>query len=369
MKKIILLFVSFGLCILTCNAQKKVYTLPLDSNQTVKGQTFRYMLPTTAFQVTVIVTKVREIKGYYADYAQSLLGLSNVISENRTFYRIKDLSIKAMDVPDANHAYLVELSSVQLKNHYLSELSKNKSVIPNLSQEMQSYTSKSTPIPDFFKNYADLSYTEMEDSFVETKIIDGVVTQVPANRTKIVSKSSSQKAQEAADLISKSRKDQYNLIAGEQEIAYSGDAIKAMLKELKQWEQNYLNLFTGLMLEDEIVYTFYVIPEQQEVVPLFSFDQTHGLTTNNLSTGQDNAYMLHLNPLYTKDMLQTGSPNPVKTNSGYRYRHAMPVSVSLYYQDKETHSFGLFNMSQFGQIQMLPAGQDNLDINSIGFNY
>jgi len=369
MKKILLIIACFGLLFLNCQAQKNVYSLPLDSGKAIKGQTFRYMLPTTAFQVTVTVTKVREIKGYYADYAQSLLGLSNVISENRTFYKVKDIALKPVEVPDANHAYAVELSSAQIKNHYLAQLSKDKSLTPTLSQDVQVYTTKSTPIPDFFKNYSDLSYTEMEDSFVETKIIDGVVTQVPANRTKIVSKSNSQKAQEAADLISKSRKDQYALISGDQETAYSGEAVETMLKELKQWEQNYLNLFTGLVLEDEITYTFYVIPDQQEVLPLFSFDQTHGLTVNDLSTGQDNAYMLHLNPLFANGTLQTSPKTTAKCNNGYRYRQGLPVNIALYYQDKETHNFGMFNMYQFGEIQTLPIGQDELDIKSIGFNY
>lgn len=370
MRKIFLLIVSCGLLFLNCNAQKNVYLLPMNDNKAIKGPCFQYMLPTTALQVTVTVTKVREIKGYYSEYAQSLLGLSNVISENRTFYKVKDIALKPVEVPDTNYAYAVELSSSQIKNHYLAQLSKDRSMTPTLAQDMQVYNTQSTPIPDFFKNYSDLSYTEMEDSFVETKIIDGVVTQVPANRTKIVSKSSSQKAQEAADLISKSRKDQYALISGDQETAYSGEAVETMLKELKQWEQNYLNLFTGIVLEDEMVYTFYVIPEKQEVLPLFSFNQTHGLTVNDFSTAQDNAYLLHFNPLYTNGSLQAYSKVPAKnSHDGYRYRQGVPVNISLYYQDKEVHNFGLFNMSQFGAIQTLPIGQDELDIRSIGFNY
>ena len=66
---------------------------------------------------------------------------------------------------------------------------------------------------------------------MDTKIIDGVVTQVPASHTKTVSKSFESKAREAADAIMKSRKDQYNLVAGEQETPYSREALQTMLAD------------------------------------------------------------------------------------------------------------------------------------------
>lgn len=366
MKKIFLFLLTTAF-LLHGQAQKAVYQLPLDSGKTISGNTLCYMLPTTALKMTVTVTKVREIKGYYADYAETLLGLKNTISENKTFYRIKNVNIQPTTIPDTKNAYLALLSGAQMKNNELVLAAKRANFIPDLAQ-VNVYTTQSTPIPNFFKNYSDPSYTEMEDSFVETKIIDGVVTQVPANRTKLVSRSTNQKAQEAADAISKSRKDQYNLVAGEQEVAYSSEALNIMLSELKQWEDNYLSLFKGIILEDELEYTFYVVPENTEDLAVFTFDQEKGLSTDALSnTGK--VYTLSFQPIFPTAPVEEAIATGMKAskNNGFRFRTAMPVQITLHHQQNQVHDFGIIDMFQCGRIQTLPANLNGIDFSNIGF--
>ena len=361
-------FGTLTLCalFLLTSAQQNVYQLPLNGT-TVKGQSFCYMLPATGFQVTLSVTKVREIKGYYADQAESLLGLTNVIQENRTYYKVNEVALKPVQMPDTSQAYLVQLSKAQTKAGFLEKMISCKKRHPATTGKVQSYTTAATPIPDFFKNYAELSYSEQEDAYMETKVIDGVVTQVPANKTKKVSKSSSQKAQEAADAISKSRKDQYSLVAGEQETPYSEEALYRMLQELKQWEENYLSLFTGLTLEDEISYTFYVTPDQSLSCPLFAFDPNTGVSFDNL-TG-NNVYRLVLGPKADFEPIanEIGAVQANSKNNGYRIRSTIPIKVAMTFQGKRIHDFGFFDMSQYGHIQILPAHLDDFDIHKYGF--
>ena len=365
MKKILWTLLLCAVCLIV-NAQQNVYPLPLNGTN-VKGQSFCYMLPTTGFQVTLSVTKVREIKGYYADQAESLLGLTNVIQENRTYYKVNEVAIKPVQMPDTTQAYLVQLSKAQTKAGFLEKMISCKKHYPASSNKTQWYTTATTPIPDFFKNYAELSYSEQEDAYMETKIIDGVVTQVPANKTKKVSKSNSQKAQEAADAISKSRKDQYSLVAGEQETPYTEEALYRMLQELKKWEENYLSLFTGLTLEDEITYTFYVTPDNSMSCPLFAFDPNTGVSFDKL-TG-NNVYRLSLNPTISMESIQQDLKDQQANskNSGYRTRVAVPMHVTMTLQGKQIHDFGSFDMSQYGLIQVLPAHLDDFDIHKYGF--
>ena len=371
MKRFFLFTTFIALLLTNGQAQKNVTALPLDSGVTVKGETFCYMLSTTAFKVTVDVTKTSEIKGYYADQAQALLGLNNVISENKTSYHVSNVNIEPVQVPDEKHAYLVQLSQKQRKANRLTGFSKKKSFASSFSKNVQQYTTYSEQVPNFFKNYSNPSFMEKEDSFVETKIIDGVVTQVPANRTTVVSKSSSQKAQEAADAISKSHKDQYALIAGEQETPYTAETMDAMLQELKQWEENYLSLFIGIVLEDHLEYTFFVIPAAgASSLPIFACSPTEGFTTQNIANNS-NTYSLSFQPVYQTAELEQAikdsqSDKPAKKN-GYRFRKAMPVKVALQKQHKNIHEFGIFNMDQFGRIQTLPVRQDKTDIQHFGF--
>lgn len=343
-------------------AQKNVLPLPLDSGVAVKGNTFRYALPTTAFKITVKTIKVRELKGYYAEHAQSLLGLTHIISENRTRYRLQQVQVQAIEVPDYKHAYLVELSSEQDKGKLLCSLFNDR--LPALpSDGIVNYTAATDTVPDFFSNYADPSFTQTEAAFVETKIIDGVVTQIPANKTKTVQKTDRQKAQEAADVINKSRQDQYHLASGEQETAYSAEAVKAMIAELKKTEENYLSLFKGLTLEDSQEYTFYVLPGTETAVPLFSFSEDNGISfADNGKT-----YRLSLSPVFDLSVFNTENGGKKAKTSGYRYRSPMPTHIALTCNQDQVHDYGIINVCQFGDIQTLPAGLDNLSIQKIGF--
>ena len=363
-------FLNFGLILvlsLTMNgisAQKQVYPLPLDSEVKLSDNHFYYYMPTTAIKLDVTVTKVREIKGYYADYAEKMLGLTNVISDNRTFYKLKNVTIETTDVPDLDKAFAVEPSKAQLQNNsyakaLLQSQQRNDVVYDKI------YSVQTTPLPDFFKNYANVSYTETEDSFVETKIINGVVTQVPANRTRLVNKTADQKVQEATDRITQIRKDRNSLIAGEQEVPYSAEALKLMIEQLNQSENDYLDLFRGISLEDEIHYIFYVIPsKEQPNLPLFTINQNTGLSfdTDNAET----VYSLYFTGFNT---MANANKQPVaKAPQGFRIRQPQAVQIDLTNHGETIHHFGIYQLLQWGDVQTLPA---NLDpkLEEIGFVY
>ena len=343
-------------------AQKQVYPLPLDSEVKLSANYFYYQMPTTAIKVEVTVTKVREIKGYYADHAEKLLGLTNIISDNRTFYKLKDVHIETTQVPDPKLVFAVEPSSQQVKEQvYAKALIKSQNTQNEVFEG--TYSTVVTAIPDFFQNYANVSYTETEDNFVETKIINGVVTQVPANRTRLVNKTADQKVQEAADRITQIRKDRNSLIAGEQEVPYSKEALELMIEQLNQSENDYLDLFRGIALEDEQHYTFYVIPEKDDsTLPLFSLDMNTGLT---LTTSAEEAnYSLRISDLTKTQGVQRQEPK--SENKGFRVRHPQAVYIDLLHNGETVHHFGIYQLLQKGEIEALPANLDP-ELEEVGF--
>lgn len=361
-----------GCSALSVRAQQEVCPLPLDSGRTVKGHTFGYMLPATAFKVDVTVRKVRELRGHYADYAQTLLGLQNVIAENRTFYEVAGVRVAPVRVPDPECAYLVRLSESRALAALAADLAGENSHTPRLPDDVREYAPRETQAPEFFRNFSDVSYAEKQASFVETRIIDGVVTQVPANRSKTVQLTASQKAREAADYISKSRQSRFALMNGEHETPYTEGALKLMIDELTRWEQNYLSLFAGLTLEDEIYYTFYVTPSAgQTELPLFACDPAKGLTRELGKADPETTYALGLNPLCEENRLREMTEPHVKkakdTPKGYRIRKAVPVQVTLLLNGRPLSDLGTFNMSQYGRIRTLPAHLDKFDIREAGF--
>ena len=106
-------------------SQKNVMRLPLDSNYIPSNQYFMYFLPQTAFKVIVTVEKNEQIKGYYADYADKMLGISNVFTENKTNYIISKVDIQSYIIPDSNLQFLVEMSHTQIKSGFYLQMLNN----------------------------------------------------------------------------------------------------------------------------------------------------------------------------------------------------------------------------------------------------
>ena len=349
MRKIVLSSVIIVLLTGILSAQIQVYPAEVVPEKGVKYVgSVRYALPTTTFKVTVSVSKVQEVRGYFADYAESLLGLTNIIQQNRTRYTLNSVDIEPIKAPDESKIYNAYTSNSNIAKLWQEERMASNNVLT--PAPLATYTTHTATLPDFFKNYADISYTQQSESFVDTKIIDGVVTQVPASHTKTVSKSFESKAREAADAIVKSRKDQYNLVAGEQETPYSGEAIQTMLAELKTWENNYMSLFTGISIADTSSYVFYVTPEDLSPVTAFYFDPAKGFSQDKGTEAE--AYKLVFSRVYRKSITEIVEVN--YPQYGYITRDTKPVQVSLTHNSSKVHDFGIINMHQAGSLQFPP---------------
>ncbi|MDL2308582.1 DUF4831 family protein [Bacteroidales bacterium OttesenSCG-928-B11] len=374
MKKILPLLILIFSIVATATAQQKVVPVafPVEYSAATSSDVFYYMLPQTAFLVTVKIQKTKEFQGYYADYAEKLLGLNNIITQNKITYKLKGVTIDPVNIPDTSQFYSVELSATQKKKGLLDQLyAGNSTADHNVFNPTYEITTAS--IPDFFRNYADLAYSEMDDSFVETKIINGVVTQVPVNQTKLVSKSAGQKAQEAADFIIKVRKDRYDLLTGINEVAYSGDAIQYMIEQLNQAEQNYIQLFTGFTVTNEETYTFLFIPDGSEASFLFSIDPETGLKRNAPGKNGQN-YYLETKPLIDNlkhSYFETAkyTVTKLKPHDGYRIRKALPAMVTLKKDNQPVNIFGTYYIYQLGRIDILPLKSDNFNILEYGILY
>lgn len=372
MKRCFFIIIAFFLSGMTAFAQKKVVPIVPDSNAVHIKNSFTYALPKTAFLVNVTVEKISEYKGCYADYAASLMGLSDFVKVSQVRYEVKDIKVQDFLVPDENNQFLVQLSANQLKNDFLTEIFNDK-----YSLKDQYYTpfmdSLGEELPDFFRYYTNVRYEEVEESYLDTRIVDGVVTQVLVNQTKTIERTSSQQAQEVAEQILKIRDDRYDLLTGKQEVPYSKDALEFMVNSLNELEHNYLSLFSGLKIKQLVHYNIVVVPSDENdlMVPIFAFSENRGVAEPNQDKG---IYYLQISPQLQLNSwneyccVATGN-SKTKPNKGYRVRQALPANLSLLKDDEEIAKIGVYQIYQLGKIQILPLHYDNLDIHHWGFIY
>jgi len=365
MKKLPLIFLSLFV-FQQIFAQNAVYKLPVPGEITFKNPTFFYTLPKTAFKVDVVVTKTSNIKGLYADYAEKMLGITNYCKENTTSYALKSINLTPFAVPDRSLQFVAELSSKQVKNNFLQTIYGNNatSVFHTFSAIEQS---NADLLPDFFKNYADVILQQTQETYTETKIINGVVTQVPVNQIKTTTKTLSQQAQEAADYIEKIRNDRYAILSFAQEVTLSKDAFEYLVNQLNELEKKYLELFTGIIISEDILETFVIYPDPESaLVPVCSISSSKGFSAS-MSGATANNYYIRCVP-QTHTTLQEDFAGKAKKNLGFQVRKAVPTFVFLVNGDSEKLQ-GVFPIYQYGILETLPANLDSFEIHKWGYIY
>ena len=344
----------------------------VDKKKGKLNEHFYYALPQNYFTVTVKISKCSMFEGPLSDYAGKLTGLSAVIKEDAVHYSITEISLQIHSQVDLQQVYYVEypLKNTSFRQKY-KDLLIPKETILNQTEQNQQSVSETIPLKqqNRFSIYAADAMVEKYDTVYVSQVIDTLVVQVPKITKRLVAKPTQQQAQEAIGAIEKIREAYWLLISGDFETDFSN--LERMLDELKQKENEYLALFGGVTENEEWVYTFTVIPSKQENklnIPLFYFSEKQGITKIRENQHQME-YILKLNPAdihnavskanksFMSNLRETdrAKANNEQKQTGLYYRNPHYYSVSLYNGANMVKNFGIYPLSQFGEVQMLPS--------------
>jgi len=322
-----------------------------------------YSLPQTAIQVDITINKTTNFAGPYADYAAKYLDLENVISTDQNKYEITEASMSTYAVPDPAQYYFIEFGDkAKDEKALLLSLSESGLIMGVSSKTAKSavkkmLTDKIESDFDMFSYFAESNLHETTDTIIRKVVVDTVTVEKMYFDKRWVEKSDEQKAVEAANMISKIRESRYNLLIGYQEVAYDAGSISYMDKELKQMEQEYLSLFTGITISKVLHYTFSVIPNpasESSLIPVFVFSDRTGIKDVNASGGEK--IYLRVSPSSTTDQIQNtiaSLTDPAKSENGFYYRIPEVVTLSLELSN-DIKIDEQFYLSQYGQVSVLP---------------
>ena len=369
-RKFVFLFGSLMLIISFISCSKyQVYHL----NQIVEKKHdngILYNIPQTAFVVEVDVEKSLKIKGPYAEFAEKLLGLKNVIAFNQTSFEIKNIRIQTMLIPDTSQYYLIKsksgvknhrrhLSNTLMMGENLNLISLNKPIeLEQKSNDAFQIVTTSQTYPNLFKLYADPSQIEKIDTVYETFKLDTIIMSKPVIKRTLVTKTPQQRAEEAADYILKFRLKRFELLSAYQEVAYSKDAFEFLTTELEKTENQYLELFTGITMKEVNKYQFLVVPgveNKNGSVKMFGFSYSRGIT--DTSDVQSEIYSMNFESLASSSVLDTLLSRNVNKSLGnglfYRIPEKNRVSVSV--SGDVIPQYYYLPILQFGNIHTLPS--------------
>lgn len=241
-----------------------------------------YSLPKTTVHLTVTAQKETFLAGPYAQYAKKYLGNAARTEDNET-YSIKTLDITPYIEADTDNCYTVNLTAKEAaSSSFLKFCSQGLISMPD------SYTGKSENwrFPSIAGegafNGKDLSgnLTSATTTLYKTERTEDGFRKVAVQQSEVVEKSLEKKAAEAAQTIFNLRKSRVQIITGDTDATYSGEAMKAALDEITKLEDNYLTLFYGITEISLQTMNFDVTPTEgnaKQMYVAFRISDTKGL--------------------------------------------------------------------------------------------
>lgn len=220
-----------------------------------------YCLPSTTLSFDVEAVCEIYHSGPYAAYAAKYLGI-DVRRNDSVTYSISDVKLIPYMEADQSARYLLDTQNAALNASFLRMTSQGLVAVGDAVFGHES--AWRFPVDTLRK-------------------LDGV-PQMPR-----ASQSSEKKAAEAAATIIRLREKRLQIVTGDTDATYSGEAMGAAVAELSRMEQEYLKLFTGYSEYRTQNLHFEVIPKKDrssQMYVAFRLSETEGLLSADSASGK-----------------------------------------------------------------------------------
>ena len=246
-----------------------------------------YSLPSTTVSLQVTAVQENFYAGPYAKYAEKYLGIKARTADNSTF-RITEIKMTPYVEADQNARYTLMTLNGKVDASFLKLSS------AGLVSMSDAVTGKETswrfPV-DTEGDFSDMGVTSNLTS--EAVVLykndkkEASFNRVSVQQSVIVAKTAEKKAAETAEMIVNLRKQRLQIVTGDTDATYSGEAMGAAIDELTRLENEYMTLFLGYTDIQSQKMNFDVIPqagrENQKYIAFRLSDSAGLLPADNLS--------------------------------------------------------------------------------------
>jgi hypothetical protein len=324
-----------------------------------------YALPRTVLAIDLQITRTDRMPGPFAQFAQELLGVSDVITAQEIGYSVDKAFIITQSEADPEQVYLVEKDEKASEDIFYAfsdcGLMIGSESIPEVqgmnAVEWQDYFSKTFSTGEIFPGYKAGAMKENTDTITRIVSFDTLTYTEKILKRHMVKQSDREKALEAASMINSIGQDKYTLMVGYQETAYSVEALKFMTEQLEEQRIAYLQLFTGVTRNEQVHIRLSYIPPtaNMEEIALTGFSPLIGLTAPDGS----NDITVTLVKKGLTDVMGN-DPAPTGNTLGYAYRIPESCVVVVRYKGEVIGSNTLY-VNQAGIVRSLPPAVTHVE--------
>lgn len=289
-----------------------------------------YALPKTELCIEIETEKITLQPGVFYRYSERYLATKNVITEERTTFRIKSMLVKACAIPDASRTF----SFVPLKNSQLSKLSVNEQgILCGVNTQVK------------------FEYSSVLPSVLPVKDIPKSSSLLPLGEEYMMAGSEAKLAEGAAKQIYRIRESRLSLLTADVEkLPSDGASFESMLEGMNKMESELTALFVGRTISERKVEKVTLVPDTTLTNKvLFRFSALRGLVASDDLSGIPYYISVKHMPIPVKV-----ADSKVKPEKGGLY-YVIPAATEVSVGDGKTSAFAAqFLIPQFGKTVQLP---------------
>jgi hypothetical protein len=313
-------------------------------------------LPKTVIRLKVTVERETFAKGPYYQYAESYLGLSDVISEDDQRWRISDVQFETYPIIDTNNVYLVETMNPE----QFLQINLNKYGF------VESLNSPEPATSEFYSQLETGNSTKKSSENIELYQKNKVTfDDIPVPKEIISKKTISEQASALANKILVLRDDRSALLVGDgyTQALPAGETMKTMISEIDKTLENYMLMFKGKVVKETFTYQYDFTPIEPRKITqaiIFRFSDHQGIVDNSDISGtpviieiESYENLKELEQFMKRQYyLETGAGKN-ETEKGFYYRIPEMGIVRLMKNERLLKEDKI-QIAQFGSVQTLP---------------
>ena len=246
-----------------------------------------YSLPSTSIVLEVEAVQERFHVGPYAKYAEKYLGIK-ARQKDETSFQLTEIKMTPLLEADQSRRYTVNVKKGQIDATFLKLASVGLISFSDAKFGDESVWRFPTETQsDFAGKGVSSNLTSQSATLYRSDSKTSAYDKVAVRQDMLVEKTLEQRAAETAEMILKLRKQRLQIVTGDTDATYSGEAMGAAIAEITRLEEEYMMLFAGYSEYQTQKMRFEVIPDaanESNLYVAFRLSDTTGLVpADNLS--------------------------------------------------------------------------------------
>ncbi len=246
-----------------------------------------YSLPSTTVVVEVEAVQEKFFAGPYARYAEKYLGIK-ARQKDETTYQLTEINLKPLVEADQNRRYSIPVKKSVVDATFLKLSSQGLiSMADGTFGDATVWRFPKSGKGDFAERGVSSNLKSEAATLYRNKKDESAYNRIAVQQNMVVEKTLEQKAAEAAEMIVRLREQRLQIVTGDTDATYSGEAMGAAIEEMTRLEKEYMSLFVGYSDFQNQKMSFDITPSperESQMYVAFRISDTSGLVpADNLS--------------------------------------------------------------------------------------